>query len=112
MIKFKDGSTEMLEFDLDLSTNLNPSVSNITSNSAMINFSAADMSLDWSIKDYVIYVNGVEYSTIEYLQYDMPITNYFISGLESDTEYKVKFVARNYQQSKMFSFEVTFKTLA
>ena len=112
MIKFKDGSTEMLEFDLDLSTNLNPSVSNITSNSAMVNFSAADMSLDWSIKDYVIYVNGVEYSTIEYLQYDMPITNYFISGLDSNTEYKVKFVARNYQQSKMFSFEVTFKTLA
>lgn len=109
-IKFNDGTVETLEFDLDLSTDQNPTVSNITSNSAMINFTPADMSLDWTILDYVIYVNGVEYSTVEYLQYDMPITNYLISNLSANTEYEVEFVARNYQKGKMFSFVVEFKT--
>lgn len=111
-IEFIDGTEEVLEYDLNLSKDLKPNVVNISNTSANINFDPADSSLDWIIKDYVIYVNGVEYSTIEYLQYDMPITSYYLLGLTPNTEYNVKFVARNYQKRMLFSFEVNFKTAA
>lgn len=108
-ITFKDGTTEVLEYDLNLS-NLNPTVQDVTSSSAKVVFDSADSSLDWTIKEYEIYVNGQRYDKVEYMQYDGGLTSYTFNNLSSQTEYEVKFVALDYQGRQLFSFAKNFNT--
>lgn len=110
-IEFVDGTQEVLEYNLDLSKKLNSTVSDVTNSSALIKFDASDESLDYIIKNYVIYVNGEQYDTIDYLEYDKPITSYFINNLSSNTKYEIKFVANNYRNQQVYSFSIEFITL-
>ncbi|MFR7882026.1 MAG: fibronectin type III domain-containing protein [Christensenellales bacterium] len=75
-------------------------------------FEAADVSLTYTIKDYVIYVNGEMIDIISYLDDSFtPITSYKLSSLVANSNYHIKLVARNYRGVVMYEVETDFKTL-
>ncbi|GAB4221956.1 MAG: glycosyl hydrolase family 18 protein [Francisella sp.] len=91
--------------EVSFKTNKNPipyiytTVSNITKNSATVSWNKPDMKGDIS---YSVFLDGKEVVN------NLHTLNYDLSGLTEDTEYTVKVVASNAQQS--VSDETTFRT--
>ncbi len=111
-IVFEDGTTYETETSVELGPDIHLTAQDITTNSAILTFTEADASLLWTIKDYVVYINGQEADIFEYLDNYEAVTSYALTGLEDGTEYTIKLVARDYYGNPMFESEVTFTTLA
>ena len=111
-IHFNDGSIEELPLILDLSTPINLKATNITSSSLKLTFNASHEDMLYMIDRYVVYINGVEYSTFNYLDNkDNPVTSYIINGLKPNTEYEVKLVAMEYNNKKqIYEYSINVKT--
>ncbi|HAR57521.1 MAG TPA: hypothetical protein DCR62_02055 [Acholeplasmatales bacterium] len=109
---FTDGTTHELTKTLKLGPDIHLEATNITSTTADLVFEAADVSLTYTIKDYVIYVNGEMIDIISYLDDSFtPITSYKLSSLVANSNYHIKLVARNYRGVVMYEVETDFKTL-
>ena len=101
-----------LKKTLKLGPNIHLEVTNITSTTADLSFEAADMSLNYTIKDYAVYVNGEMVDIISYLDNSStPITSYKLLSLAANSDYHIKLVARNYRGVVMYEVETDFKTL-
>ena len=112
IIVFADETTYELEKTLKLGPNIHLEVTNITSTTADLSFEAADMSLNYTIKDYAVYVNGEMVDIISYLDNSStPITSYKLLSLAANSDYHIKLVARNYRGVVMYEVETDFKTL-
>jgi hypothetical protein len=112
-ITFNDGSKENIYLNLDLATPINLQVADVTSSSIKLNFNASSDEMLYMIEDYIVYVNGEEYGVFSYLdKKDNPVTTYTINGLKSNTEYTIKFVARDYSYNKksLYEYSVVVKT--
>lgn len=112
-ITFNDGTKEDIYLDLDLATPINLQATDVTSSSIKLNFNASSEEMLYMIEDYIVYVNGVEYGVFNYLdKKDNPITTYTIQGLESNKEYEIKFVARDYGHNKkaIYEYSIIVKT--
>lgn len=112
-ITFNDGTKEDVYLDLDLATPINLQATDVTSSSIKLNFNASSEEMLYMIEDYIVYVNGVEYGVFDYLdKKDNPITTYTIQGLESNKEYEIKFVARDYSYNKkaIYEYSIIVKT--
>lgn len=112
-VHFNDGTIEELPLELDLATNINLQPIDITSSSIKLSFNASDDEMLYMIEDYIVYVNGEEYGVFSYLdKKDNPVTTYTINGLKSNTEYTIKFVARDYSYNKksLYEYSVVVKT--
>ena len=102
-----------MPLELDLATNINLQPIDITSSSIKLSFNASDDEMLYMIEDYIVYVNGEEYGVFSYLdKKDNPVTTYSINGLKSNTEYTIKFVARDYSYNKksLYEYSVVVKT--
>ena len=112
-ITFNDGTKEDVYLDLDLATPINLQATDVTSSSIKLNFNASSEEMLYMIEDYIVYVNGVEYGVFNYLdKKDNPITTYTIKGLESNKEYEIKLVARDYSYNKkaIYEYSIIVKT--
>lgn len=108
-ITFEDGTTQIIEKDLKAGPNIYLSAYP-TSDSAGIEFDKADDSMDQVIKEYIVYLNGKEVARIPYLIDGEASSYYELTGLTSNTEYTLKFVAKSYHNETVFTTETTFKT--
>ena len=112
-VHFNDGTKEEVLLELDLATPINLQATNVTSSSIKLSFNASDEEMLYMIEDYVVYVNGVKYGTFNYLDNrDNPVTSYTINGLNSNTEYEIKFVAMDYSYNKkqLYEYSIIVKT--
>ncbi len=104
---FSDGTSDVIYESLDLATDINLQVTNVTNNSVTLGFNASDSSMLYIIKDYIVYINGVEYSTFNYLDLsDEPVLSYILTGLNSNTHYDIKLVARDYKGKELYEYSV------
>ena len=112
-VTFNDGTKEDVYLDLDLATPINLQATDVTSSSIKLNFNASSEEMLYMIEDYIVYVNGVEYGVFNYLdKKDNPVTTYTIQGLESNKEYEIKLVARDYGYNKkaIYEYSIIVKT--
>ena len=112
-VHFNDGTKEELPLYLDLATQINLQATEVTTSTIKLSFNASDEEMLYMIEDYAVYINGVEYGVFNYLDSrDNPITTYTIKGLNSDTEYEIKFVARDYSYNKkqLYEYAIIVKT--
>ena len=112
-VTFNDGSKVDIYLSLDLATPINLQATDVTSSSIKLNFNASSEEMLYMIEDYIVYVNGVEYGVFNYLdKKDNPITTYTIKGLESNKEYEIKLVARDYGYNKkaIYEYSIIVKT--
>lgn len=110
-LHFADGTTAVTYLNLDLATNINLSIASVTKNSISLLFGGSSDDMLYMIKDYLVYVNGEEYGTFNYLNnYDEPISSYVVKGLLPNTEYEIKLVARDYGNKKIYEYSTSGKT--
>lgn len=108
MVVFDDGTQEEIILDLDLSPSINLQASTTVNGVVELNFDSADSSLDYVIKEYEIYVNGVKVDVISYLKNYVPITSYTLKNVEIGKQYDIVFVAKNTRNQTMFIIDYSF----
>ena len=110
-IHFNDGTTEVKYMSIDLSKPINLKVSTVTQDSISLSFDPSSDDMLYSIKEYIVYVNGEEYSRFDYIDYyDNPVTSYVLKGLSSNTTYEITLVAKDYYDKKLYQHSVSATT--
>lgn len=110
-ITFVDGTTETITKVFKNGPNIELTASKITQTSVKLNF-VGDELLMYTVYDYAIYINGVEYKVIPYSEDDICKTILTIKELDPNTHYTIEFRARDRRQAIIYIETIEVDTLA
>ncbi len=108
-IYFSDGTTHQVDKLFKYGVDIHLEATNISSNSATLHFEGNDALL-FTISKYVVYINGVEYSSFAYSKNYECVTSYIINNLTANTNYKIELRALNTRGEVVYTNTIDVKT--